>query len=68
MPIKYKASTKDRKGNMTHSYIHTVSTEELTTALENDNTAPKLKQKISNELVKRQPKVPSMGWQRALFP
>jgi hypothetical protein len=68
MPIKYKASTSDRKGNMIHTYIHTVSTEELTTALENDNTAPKLKQKIRNELVKRQPKVPSMGWQRALFP
>ena len=68
MPIKYKASTSDRNGNMIHTYIHTVSTEELTTALENDNTAPKLKQKIRNELVKRQPNVPSMGWQRALFP
>jgi len=68
MPTKYKASTSDRKGNMIHTYIHTVSTEELTTALENDNTAPKLKQKISNELVKRQPKTPSMGWQRALVP
>ncbi|MDB4408505.1 hypothetical protein N9165_00360 [Akkermansiaceae bacterium] len=68
MPIKYKDSTSDRKGNMIHTYIHTVSTEELTTALENDNTAPKLKQKISNELVKRQPKAPSKGWHRAVFP
>ena len=66
MPTKFKASTKDRKGNMTHSYIHAIPTEELTTTLENDNTAPKLKQKIRNELTRRTP--PALGWQRTLFP
>ena len=68
MPIKYKASTKNRQGKMEHTYIHTVSTEELQSALENSNTQPKIKQKIRNELVRRQPVVPSKGWQRALFP
>jgi len=68
MPIKYKASIKNRQGQMEHTYIHTVSTEELQSALNNDNTAPKLKQKIRNELVRRQTNIPSMGWQRTIFP
>jgi len=65
MPIKFKASTKDRKGNMTHSYIHTITTEELQSALEANYTSPKMKQKIRNELTRR---TSALGWQRALFP
>jgi len=60
MPIKYKASIKNRQGKMEHTYIHTVSTDDLQSTLENNNTQPKLKQKIRNELVRRQSVVPSI--------
>ena len=66
MPIKYKASSKGKKGNMLHTYIHTISTLELQGALDADYTCPKMKQKIRNELTRRTP--PALGWQRTLFP
>jgi hypothetical protein len=58
MPVKFKESVAKiganrKKVGMTHSYMHTISTPDLQKALDNDNTQPKLKQKISNELVKR---------------
>jgi len=71
MPTKFKPSTKDRKGNMTHTFIHTVPTAELQEALDSSNTAPKRKQKIRNELVRRETKItqPTVKkFQRALFP
>lgn len=58
MPVKFKESVarigKNRKKvGMTHYYMHTTPTATLMEKFENTNTAPKLKQKISNELVKR---------------
>jgi len=58
MPVKFKESVarigKNRKKvGMTHYYMHATPTATLMEKFENTNTAPKLKQKISNELVKR---------------
>lgn len=58
MPVKFKESSVTRlkgsnKSTKQHFYMRNTSLEELTSALENSNTAPKLKQKIRNELVKR---------------
>jgi nitrate reductase cytochrome c-type subunit len=53
MPIKFKESTKDRKGKVTHYYMHTTPISELQEALEKDNTPPKLKHKIRNYLISK---------------
>ena len=58
MPQKFKPSTvvkdfKTSKTKVQHFYMHTTSTEELLEAFNKDSTAPKVKQKIKNELVKR---------------
>jgi len=52
LPIKFKESSKDRSGKVTHYYMHTTPRSELLEALDNDNTPPKLKQKIRNYLLK----------------
>lgn len=52
MPVKFKESVKDRKGNVTHYYMHTTPDQELKDALENDNTPRKLKHKIRTYLHK----------------
>ena len=53
MPIKFKESQKDRKGNVQNFYMKSTPLAELQSALENSNTSPKKKQKIRNELVRR---------------
>jgi hypothetical protein len=58
MPIKYKKSekvvdrtTKQVKTN--HYYIKQIKKEELFSLLNNNNTKPKVKQKLRNELARR---------------
>jgi hypothetical protein len=64
MPTKMKASAKrwiknpdtgrtTNKWEAEHFYIKTVSQKELFEELNKDNTKPKVKQKIRNELVRR---------------
>lgn len=58
MPIKYRRSQKKRNKNtakisVEHFYIKAVSTEKLNEMLVNENTPKKLKQKIKNQIVKR---------------
>ena len=53
MPIKFKESVTDRKGNTQNYYMQSTPTSELKEAMENRNVTPKLKQKITNELVRR---------------
>jgi|ETNmetMinimDraft_33_1059910.scaffolds.fasta_scaffold16991_5 hypothetical protein len=65
-PTKFKASGKKRlkdpnTGKSTntwieeHYYIKSIPRDELFKALNNDNTKPKVKAKIRNELVRRGP-------------
>ncbi len=58
MPIKYRKSekvidraTKQVKTN--HYYIKQIKKEELFSLLNNNNTKPKVKQKLRNELARR---------------
>lgn len=58
MPVKFKESTvvrvKGQKKSIKQNfYMKNTPLSELTDALGNSNTTPKLKQKIRNELVKR---------------
>ena len=58
MPVKFKPSqtTRDRntgKNKTEHYYMKSTPSDELNKALENSNTPPKQKQKIRNELVRR---------------
>jgi len=54
MPIKFKDSVKNQKTGMVQNYyMQSTSTNELKEALDNNNTQPKKKQKIRNELTKR---------------
>jgi hypothetical protein len=58
MPVKFKPSqtTRDRntgKNKTEHYYMKSTPLDELNKALENSNTPPKQKQKIRNELVRR---------------
>lgn len=53
MPVKFKESQKDRKGNVQNFYMKSTPMDELKSALENNNTPNKKKQKIRNELVRR---------------
>ena len=58
MPVKFKESEAKigknrRKVGMTHYYMNTISTDELKEALDNRNIRGPRKQKIQNELVKR---------------
>jgi len=58
MPIKFKQSqtVRDRQTKQvttTHYWIKGMPKEELIEALNKDNTKPKLKQKIYNELARR---------------
>ena len=53
MPIKFKESSKERNGKIQNYYVRSTPTDVLLEALESQSTAPKKKQKIRNELVKR---------------
>ena len=58
MPIKYKPSQTVRqrgeaKATTTNYYIKNIAQSELFDALNANNTTPKRKQKIRNELVRR---------------
>ena len=58
MPIKFKPSAKTRnrqtgKVFTEHYYIKCMSQEELFTELNNSSTKPKAKQKVRNELDRR---------------
>lgn len=53
MPTKFKESSKERNGKMQNYYMRSTPTDVLLEALESQSTAPKKKQKIRNELVKR---------------
>jgi hypothetical protein len=61
MPVKYKPTQKvmqrgTKKVTTTHHYMKTQSLKELLECHNNDNTKPKLKQKVKNELIRRQGK------------
>jgi len=61
MPVKYKPTQKvvqrgSKKVTTTHYYMKTQSLKELLECYNNDNTKPKLKQKVKNELIRRQGK------------
>lgn len=58
MPIKLKPSTKrvdrnTKKVTIEHTYARSQKKEDLFEMLNNNNTKPKVKQKIRNELVRR---------------
>tara|TARA_Y100001963_G_scaffold7218_1_gene9350 strand:+ start:7050 stop:7262 length:213 start_codon:yes stop_codon:yes gene_type:complete len=58
MPIKLKKSSSSYsratgKTTLEHHYIKTYSTDELFKELNNNNTKPKVKQKIRNEITRR---------------
>jgi hypothetical protein len=53
MPVKFKETIKNRNGSVQNFYMKSTSTNELKEALDNNNTPPKKKQKIRNELVRR---------------
>tara|TARA_B110000438_G_scaffold256984_1_gene264798 strand:+ start:294 stop:503 length:210 start_codon:yes stop_codon:yes gene_type:complete len=62
MPIKFKPSAKTRDRNTgkvktEHYYIKCMSQEELFKELNNSSTKPKAKQKIRNELDRRDIKI-----------
>tara|TARA_R110001632_G_scaffold14286_5_gene48339 strand:+ start:2724 stop:2921 length:198 start_codon:yes stop_codon:yes gene_type:complete len=59
MPIKFKKSMKTynkatKTNTVEHNYIKSVSTQELEAYLDNPNNYPKIKQKVRNELIRRQ--------------
>ena len=59
MPVKYKPTQSvvqrgTSKVVTTHYYMKTQSLKELLECYNNDNTKPKLRQKVKNELVRRQ--------------
>ena len=59
MPVKYKPTQSvvqrgTKKVVTTHYYMKTQSLKELLECYNNDNTKPKLRQKIKNELIRRQ--------------
>ena len=59
MPVKYKPTQSvlqrgSKKVTTTHYYMKTQSLKELLECYNNDNTKPKLRQKVKNELIRRQ--------------
>lgn len=62
MPIKLKPSVKrvdraNKKVTIEHTYARSQTQDELFEMLNNNNTKPKVKQKIRNELVRRGVKI-----------
>ena len=62
MPIKLKPSVKrvdraTKKVTIEHTYARSQTQDELFEMLNNNNTKPKVKQKIRNELVRRGVKI-----------
>ena len=58
MPTKYKESAvrvdrQTKKVSIEHFYVKQISQKEAFELLNNDNTKPKVKRKIRNELVRR---------------
>ena len=53
MPVKFKESQKDRKGNVQNFYMKSTPLDELQSAMDNNNTPAKKKQKILKELRRR---------------
>ena len=58
MPVKYKATQSvvqrgTKKVVTTHHYMKTQTIKELLECYNNDNTKPKLRQKVKNELIRR---------------
>ena len=59
MPVKYKPTQEvvqreTKKVVTTHFYMKTQTIKELLECYNNDNTKPKLRQKVKNELIRRQ--------------
>ena len=59
MPVKYKPTQEvvqrgTKQVVTTHFYMKTQTIKELLECYNNDNTKPKLRQKIKNELIRRQ--------------
>lgn len=59
MPVKYKPTQEvvqrgTKKVVTTHYYMKTQTIKELLECYNNDNTKPKLRQKVKNELIRRQ--------------
>lgn len=59
MPIKLKKSMKaysqaTKTSTVEHNYMKSASTQELEAYLDNANNYPKIKQKVRNELIRRQ--------------
>ena len=58
MPVKYKPTTNvlqrgSKKRVIEHHYMKAQSLKELLECYNNDNTKPKLRQKVKNELIRR---------------
>jgi len=58
MPTKYKESVKNvnratKETTMTHYYVKSLSNDSLLEIVTNDNTAPKLVDKLMNEVRRR---------------
>ena len=61
MPVKLKPSVTNidratKKKTVTHTYAKSTPIEEMKRMFESSSTSPKLKQKIRNEMVKRNAK------------
>ena len=59
MPVKYKPTSNvvkrgSNKRIIEHHYMKAQSLKELLECYNNDNTKPKLRQKVKNELIRRQ--------------
>ena len=59
MPVKYKPTQEvvqrgTKQVVTTHFYMKTQTIKELLECYNNDNTKPKLRQKVKNELIRRQ--------------
>ena len=59
MPVKYKPTQEvvqrgTKQVATTHFYMKTQTIKELLECYNNDNTKPKLRQKVKNELIRRQ--------------
>jgi len=58
MPVKYKQSharydRQTKRTTIEHHYLKAQSIKELLECYNNDNTKPKLRQKVKNELIRR---------------
>lgn len=53
MPVKFKPTEISREGKVQNYYMQSTKLEDLVERVESRNCPPKLKQKIENELIRR---------------